>query len=58
MLTQRSDETIICNGNLKKNNNNISLISVAKPNNFVVVAFTCVLKSPALFYVDSLHEFI
>jgi hypothetical protein len=42
---------MVCVGNLKKNSF-IFVISVAKPKNFVVFAFTYVLRSPALFNGD------
>jgi hypothetical protein len=45
---QRNDESMICIGNLKKHSY-ISIISLAKPKNFIVFAFTYVLESPALF---------
>jgi hypothetical protein len=47
----RSDEALIYIGNLK-NNSYIFVISVAKPKNFVVFAFTYVSRSPALFNGD------
>jgi hypothetical protein len=40
---------MICIGNFNKNSN-IFVISVAKPKNFVVFAFTYVSRSPALFF--------
>jgi hypothetical protein len=41
---------MICIGNLKKSY--ISLISIAKPKNFIIFAFTYVSESPALFFVE------
>ncbi len=38
-------------GNFNKNSY-ISIISIAKPKNFVVFAYTYVSRSPALFYGD------
>jgi hypothetical protein len=46
----RSDEAMICIENFKKSYNVV--ISVAKPKNFVVFAFTYVSTSPALFHGD------
>jgi hypothetical protein len=42
---------MICIGNFNKNSY-IFVISVAKPKNFVVFAFTYVLRSPALVFND------
>jgi hypothetical protein len=48
MLTQRSDEVMICFASYKKNRH-ISVFSVTKPKkNFVVVVFTYVSESSAL----------
>jgi hypothetical protein len=47
----RSDEAMICIGNLKKNCI-FSLFPLAKLKNFVVFAFTYVTRSPALFNGD------
>jgi hypothetical protein len=35
-----------------KKNSYVSLISIAKPKNFIVFAFTYVSESPVLFYRD------
>jgi hypothetical protein len=45
----RNDEAMICIGNFNKNSY-IFFISIAKPKKFVVLAFTYVSRSPALFY--------
>ncbi len=42
---------MICIGNLKKNRV-FSLLPLAKPKNFVVIVFTSVSRSPALFNGD------
>jgi hypothetical protein len=48
LVTHISYEAIISIGNFKKS----SYISIPKPKNFAVFAFTYVSKSPALFYGD------
>jgi hypothetical protein len=49
ILTHRSDEAMNSIGNFQKKIV-ISVISVAKPKNIIIIAFTYVLESFALFY--------
>ncbi len=54
--THRSNEAMACIDNFKKNSY-ISVVSVAKPKNIIVFAFTYVLESFACL-LHFLHEFL